>query len=349
MLLTDLTPPVQDLNNTADTLLRMSLGLYQSQALYVVAKLGIADLLQDGPKTVTQLAQLSKSNSQSLYLVLRALASVGIFTIEGEDGQTFSLTPLASPLTSNHPSSLRDFIIFLGAPWHLQVWGALGQGVKTGKSAFQNVFKLGLFPYLILHPTQAITLKKGMVSLASACLPIVLQNYDFSQFQKIVNLGGGNDTILADILAKYPQVKGVLCDRARKIKLGAKSLESQGVMSRCEIVTENFFQNVPQGGECYIMKSTIQDWGRERTRQVLEKCGKAMALGGKVILLEKVVPLGNAPSLSKWLDLEMLVMGRGRSLTAAEYEEFLTSAGWKMTRIIYTGSLVNIIEAVKNC
>ena len=330
-----------------ETLLEMSFGMYNTQAIYTVAKLGIADLFADDQdcKSVDELAQLAQADTQSLYIVLRTLVSIGIFT-EGEK-QQFQLTPLAKYLQSEHPSSLRNFMIFMGESWHFQVWGALFNNVKTGKSAFKHVFKIGLFPYMLLNPSKMKVLKKGMASLASACLPAVLGSYDFSSFKKIVNLNGGQDTIIAEILKNSPCLQGVLFDKSRNLKGAKEMLETYKVANRCEIVAGNSAEFVPDNCDCYVMKSTIQDWGVKRSLATLKNCHQLMKENDKILLLEKVIPPGNNPSFSKWLDLEMLVMGRGRALTEAEYREFLAQAGFQVTKVVYTKSLINVIEAVK--
>lgn len=330
-----------------ETLLEMSFGMYNTQAIYVAAKLGIADLFQDDQdvKSINELAQLAHADTQSLYVVLRTLVSIGIFA--EDEKQKFQLTSLAKYLQSDYPASLRDFMIFMGESWHFQVWGALFHNVTTGKSAFKHVFKLGLFPYMLLNPGKMKVLKKGMASLASACLPAVLGSYDFSSMQKIVNLNGGQDTLIAEILKNNPALQGILFDKPRALKGTKDMLKAHGVANRCEIVAGNSAEFVPGDCDCYVMKSTIQDWGVKRTLATLKNCHQLMKENDKILLLEKVIPPGNNPSFSKWLDLEMLVMGRGRALTEAEYREFLAQAGFKVTQVVYTTSLINVIEAVK--
>jgi hypothetical protein len=341
------TNPVNPTNGKglAETLLHFSTGMYQTQAIYVAAKLGIADLLQDGAKSIEEIAQFTDTDEQSLYLVLRALASIDIFS--EDENQKFYLTPLANYLKTDFPGSLRAFAIFLGEPWHTQVWGDILTNVKTGTSAFENVFGMPLFPYLKQHPELAQTLSQGMASLAASCTPAILASYNFSAIGTLVNVAGGQDALLAGILKMNPFMKGILFDLPPAIEKVRPLIEAKGVIDRCEILAGNFLESVPGGGDAYIMKSIIHELDADRAMTILKNCHRAMSENAKLLLLEKVIPPGNQRGFSKWLDLEMLVMGRGRGRTEAQYREFLAEAGFTLTRVFYSESPINVIEAVK--
>ncbi|MBG1264112.1 methyltransferase [Nostoc commune] len=326
-------------------LLQMSNGTFVTQTIYVAAKLGIADLLKDGAKSSDELATLTDVDAESLYPMLRTLSSIGIFA-EGEN-QQFQLTPLAEYLQTDIPGSMRAFAMFIGEPWHLQVWGDILHSVKTGKIAFENVYGMEISQYLTQHPEVAEIVNKGMTSLTSSLMPAVLASYNFSPISKIVDVGGGHGLLIAEILKANPTIKGILFDQPPVVKEARHLIEAKGVEKRCEIVGGNFFESVPSGGDAYILKSVIHDWDAERAQTILKNCHQAMAENTKLLLLEKVIPPVNQPSMSQWLDLEMFVMGAGRERTEIEYRELLAAAGFMLTKVIYTQSPIDIIEAVK--
>ncbi|MGH7998640.1 MAG: methyltransferase [Brasilonema sp.] len=328
-----------------ETLLQMTIGVCVSQSIYVAAKLGIADLLKDGAKSSDELATLTDVDAESLYRVLRALSSINIFA-EDENRQ-FKLTPLAEYLQTDVPGSMRAFAMFIGDPWHLQVWGDILHSVKTGKIAFENVYGMEISQYLRQYPEIAQIVNKAMTSLTSSLMPAVLASYDFSPISKIVDVGGGHGLLIAEILKANPTIKGILFDQPPVVKEARHLIEAKGVEKRCEIVGGNFFESIPSGGDAYILKSIIHDWDAERAQTILKNCHQAMAENAKLLLLEKVIPPVNQPSMSQWLDLEMLVMGAGRERTEMEYRELLAAAGFMLTKVIYTQSPIDIIEAVK--
>ncbi|MCL6753161.1 methyltransferase [Nostoc sp. CCCryo 231-06] len=327
-----------------EKLLQMITGVWVTQSIYVAAKLGVADLLKDGAKSIEELAKLTDVDATSLYRVLRALCSNGIFA-EAEN-QQFQLTPLAEYLQTDVPGSMRAFAIFIGEPWHLQVWEELLHSVKTREIAFENAHGMGILPYLKQHPEIAQILNKAMTSLTLSSIPAVLTNYEFSPNSKIVDVGGGQGILIAEILKANPTIQGILFDQPSVVEGARHLIQAQGVAERCEIAAGNFFESVPSSGDTYILKGVIHDWDNEQALTILKNCHQGMAENGKLLLLEKVIPAANEPSISKWLDLEMLLMG-GRERTETQYRELLADAGFIITNVIYTHSPTDIIEAVK--
>jgi hypothetical protein len=327
------------------TLLQMITSVWLTQSIHVAAKLGIADLLKEGAKSCDELAKLTDADARHLYRVLSALSSVGIFA-EGEN-QQFQLTPLAESLQTDVPDSMRAFAIFFGESWHMQVWGDLFNSVKTGKNAFQNVYGMEISPYLRQHPEKAQILNEAMTSFTLSSISTVLDSYDFSSIHQIVDIGGGHGILIAEILKANPKMKGILSDLPSVVEGARYLLNAQGVAERCEIVGGNFFESVPNGGDAYILKGVIHNWDNEHVLSILKNCHQAMAENGKLLILEKVIPPANQPSLSKLLDLEMLLMGGGCERTETEYQKLLAAAGFMLTKVVNTQSSVDIIEAIK--
>lgn len=326
-------------------LLHMVTGCWISQALYVTAKLGIADLLQEKPQSCTRLREATQTHAETLYRVLRALASVGVF-VEDEEGR-FSLTPLAEPLRTDVPGSLRAFAIMLGEPEHWRAWEGVLHSVRTGQPAFDHVFGIPLFQYFPTHPEAARIFDDAMTSRSAQENTAIIAAYDFTTAHTVVDVGGGQGSLLASILDVHPNACGVLFDLPHVLAPARTRLESAGQAARWAFVAGDFFAAVPAGGDLYLLKKVIHDWGDERAQQILMNCHTAMSGTGRLLLIEPVIPPGNAPSFNKLLDLLMLVWNAGgRERTEREHQGLLASAGFRLSRVIPTRAGISILEAV---
>jgi hypothetical protein len=329
------------------TMLHMAVGSWVSQAIYVVAKLGIADLLQDGAKTCGTLAEATQTNASALHRVLRALASLNVFA-EDEDGR-FRLTPLADCLRTAAPGSLRAFAIMLGEEEHWRAWGDVMHSVKTGQPAFDHVFGAPYFHYLAEHEEAARLFNEGMTSRGGPENDAIVSGYDFSEFATVVDVGGGQGALLAAILRATSSTKGVLFDLPHVIAAGRAALSQTTQAPRHQFREGNFFDAVPSGGDAYILKKVIHDWDDERALSILKSCREAMNSTGRLLLIEPIIPPGNAASFNKLLDLLMLVWtSGGRERTEAEHRTLLASAGLQVVRVITTESPLVIIEAARH-
>ena len=327
------------------SLLQKVTGTWVAQAISVVAKLGTADVLADGPKGADQLAEAAHVHAPSLYRVLRTLASVGIFA-EGNDGR-FRLTPLAEPLRSDAPGSLRSFAIMLGEEWHWRPWGHLLHSVTTGQPAFEHAYGTEFFDYLAGQPEAAAIFDAAMTSRSNQDNDAVPAAYDFSGIRTVVDVGGGRGSFLASILRANPEMRGILFDQPHVLAGARQLVETAGLGGRCDLVAGDFFESVVDGGDAYILKKVIHDWDDDRAVQILERCREAMPADGRLLLVETVIPPGNDPSFGKLLDLHMLVWTGGKERTEAEYRVLLATAGFGLTRIVPTGSPVSVIEAIR--
>ena len=322
-------------------LTEIMLGSIASQSLYVAAKLGIADLLANGPQPVNELARATETDAPSLYRVLRALASLGIFT--EQNNQVFALTPTAEALRSDAPNSLRNVAIFWGEDWHWDVWGKILYSVRTGKPAWSQVHPGEVFDYFQQNPQAGEIFNRAMSSFTGLATTAVVDAYDFSGIETLVDIAGGHGRLLAGILEANPTMRGVLFDLPHVLE-GA--LKASSVRDRCEFISGDFFAGVPSGGDAYIMKHIIHDWDDNRAIQILENIRRAMNPSGRVLLVEALIADGNNQDFGKLLDIEMLVSPGGKERTAAEYEELLSRAGLRLTRIVPTKSPYSVIEAV---
>ncbi len=313
-----------------------------TQAIYVASELGIADLLAEGPQTAGELARDTKTHAEALYRVLRALASVGIFA-EDDDGR-FSLTPIAENLRTDRPDSLRAFGIMLGAEFY-QSWGNLLYSVQTGEQGFQRRYGVPFFQYMTEHPDRHSIYDTAMMVHGIAETEPMLDAYDFSGFSTVVDVGGGNGRMLAAILNRHPGVEGILFDLPAVAERSGTIISGLGLSERCRIVGGDFFTSVP-AADAYVLRHVIHDWDDEDAATILRNCRDAMNPGGRILLVETVIPALNEPCFGKWLDLMMLLVG-GRERTEEQYRRLFRQAGLTLNRVVPTAHEVSVIEGVQ--
>jgi SAM-dependent methyltransferase len=330
--------PTKKANPSPPLLLQMATGYWVSQAIYVAAKLGIADLLKDGPQSCVALAASTGSDAPSLFRLMRALSSVGIFSPLGRD--RFALSRLAETLQTEVHGSLRAMVITIGEI-HYQACGNLLHSVQTGSPSFNNVFGASLFDYLQQNVDAADAFNQGMANVSSMMAYAILMAYDFAGISSIVDVGGGQGRLLEKILQFTPDIKGTVFDTASTIERG-----NNACTRRCSYVAGDFFISVPQGADAYILCGVIHDWDDGRAITILRNCRRAMADTGKLLLVDMLVPETDGMSFSKLLDLNMLAMTGGRERTKAEFRALLDAADYKLTRIIPTMAPQSVIEAV---
>ncbi len=325
-------------------LMQMTTGKWVSQAIYVAAKLKVADLLKQGPKSYQDIAKSTNSHAMSLYRVLRALASIGIFT-EIDKG-SFALTPMAEYLCSDVPSSVRAWATMVGEEWHWNMWGEILLAVQSGKPSFDHVYNMRPFEFFAKNPEDGKLFDQAMTGFSAAEIAAVVESYDFSQFNRLVDVGGGHGSLLISVLKNNPGVKAILYDLPPVAEGAAEAMASESLNHRCEVLAGDFFESVPSGGDAYIMKHIIHDWNDEHALRILKNCHRAMASATKLLLIEMVIPSGNEPFFGKFLDLEMLLIG-GSERTESEYAALFESAGFKLTRVVPTHSPVAVIEGIR--
>lgn len=325
---------------------QLAFGASITQALYVAAKLGIADLLAAGPQPVSRLAMDTKTHERSLYRVLRSLAGIGVF--QETEPKVFALTPYADALRSDAPNSFRNAAIFMGEEFQWSIWSHTLYSVQTGQSGWSHVHGAEAFDSLDKHSAQAEIFNRAMTDMTVAVAPAIVEACDFSGFATVADIAGGYGYLLAQILKANPHLKGLLFDMPTVVAGAGALLEKEGVAARVNTVGGSFFEAVPAGADAYLMKHIIHDWNDERASNILRNIRAAMPDHGKLLIVESVVPPGNEPHQSKVLDLSMLVMAGGAERTAGEYLALLAAVGLRLTRIIPTLSPLSIIEAVKD-
>jgi len=319
---------------------------WQSQLVFVAARLGIADALVQGPLTADEIAARVGAHAPYLKRVLRALASLGIFAADPHG--RFHLNRLSQTLRSDHPESLRNFALMLVDDYNWSAWGALEHSVRTGHSAFEHVHGAPVFPWMQQHPDKEKMFSASMASLSAMENAAVARAYAFGKLQRIVDVGGAHGHLLVTILRSYVKLRGVLFDQPQVIDeaLQAGYVTSPDVSSRIELARGDFFESVPAGAEAYLMKYITHDWNDGQCVQMLGNCRKAMASDGRVLVVDHVVAPGNRFDWGKLLDINMMVMLGSRERTKEEFRHLFARAGLRMKRVIRTGTPLSILEAL---
>jgi hypothetical protein len=312
-------------------------GIVAAQAIYAAAKLRISDLLASGPRTIAELASDSDANPAALERLLRALASIGMFALE-PDGR-FRNTALTEVLRCDHSESQRNSALFLPAPFLWRPIGELYDSVRSGKAAFPRIFGQQFFDYLAAHPDDAATFNSAMTQGVAWTSPALLATYDFSRFQQLVDVGGGQGALLRDVLSANPRLRGILFDLP-EVVAGASEILEGDVAARSQIVAGSFFDSVPPGASAYLMKGVIHDWPDDDAVKILQAIRRAIPPDGTLLLIENVAGADARPT--GLLDLLMLVLG-GRDRPEADFRSLLAATGYCLTRIINIGAS-SIIE-----
>ncbi|HZO24683.1 MAG TPA: methyltransferase [Chloroflexota bacterium] len=331
-----------------DALLR-TVNAYQiSRAAHVAASLGIADLLAAGPRDIDDLAAATQTQASTLYRLLRALASVGIFAeVEDADGnRRFALTPQAQYLRSDTPGSVRNWAVLMGRPYYQQAWAYLDESIKTGQAVFPTVHGATLWEYRQAHPEEGAIFDAAMTGMSGGATAAIVAGYDFSGFASLVDVGGGHGELIAAILAANPGLRGVLFDQPHVVAGAPSLLARAGIADRCEVVGGSFFDAVPGGAEVYLLMSIVHDWDDDSAVRILRICRSAMSESSRLLLIEQVVAPPNQPDRAKIGDLNMLVLHGGRERTADEFRALLASAGLRLSTIRPTRIGQSLLESV---
>jgi O-methyltransferase domain/Dimerisation domain len=322
------------------------MGRWVSRLIYVAAKLELADRLKHGPRTVEELATAAEVQAPALYRVLRALASVGIFA-EAKD-KRFKLTPLAATLQKAAPSSMHAAALMLGEKYWEDAWAQLLHGVKTGEMPFLKAHGIPPFEYLEKHPEDLKIFGETMTSVSSTENPAISAALKLSGIRTIVDVGGGNGSLLATILKANSKLKGVLFDQPSVVTRAKQDqyVTAKGVAERCSLESGNFFEAVPKGGDAYLMKRTLHDWDDERCAKILANCRAAMSEKGMVLVVDAVIAPGNEYDRGKLMDIQMFVIG-GHERTKQDFATVFKNAGLKLTRVVPTKCPLSIVVGIR--
>jgi hypothetical protein len=323
------------------TLLEMVRAYQISQPIYVAARLGIADRLANGPRSIEDLARDTGTHPRSLYRLLRLLASRGVFVETA--GECFGLSPLSECLRGDVPGSVCDLVISWGHPILWLPWGRLLDSVRTGKPAFELVYGRGFYEHLATDPEDGAMFRAAMASNQTHTL--LADVYDFSGIGEIVDVGGGNGRLLAAVLSKHSGMRGVLLDTPAVVSAAEAVLRGAGVAERCRVVGGDFLAAVPGGADAYVVSNVLMDCDDTTAVNLLGNCRRAMPVHGRLLAVERVIPADNTPSLAHLNDVMALVVTGGRIRTEREFSALFAAAGLGLARVIPTPVGHFVLEA----
>jgi hypothetical protein len=326
-------------------LARLINGFQVSQALRVAATLDLADALAGRSATSDELAVATGTDPRSLYRLMRALASVGV--LHEDDAGGFSLTAVGECLRSDAPESLAGWAAFAGGPENWRAWGHLLHSVETGENAFRSLHGVDVWEYRSGRPEESAVFDRAMASLTSRVQDGLVAAYDFGRFETVADIGGGNGSLLATVLAAYPGVRGILFDEAHVVARAEAVLASAAVADRCTIVAGDFFAEVPPA-DAYLLKSILHDWEDPEATAILRSCRRAAPLQGVIVAVERLVAAPNEGPDAKFSDLNMLVAPGGRERTLGEFGALFAEAGWELVETTPLQSGFNVIAAVSS-
>ncbi len=321
-----------------EKLLRLFSGEWVSRGIYVAAKLGIPDILESGAKSIDELSALASADTDSLYRLLHVLAGHGIFH-ESED-RIFTNSDEGVLLTKSHPDSLRSLCVFYGEDIH-KAWDALLSSIQQGTPAFQLTFDQPVFSYFKNNPTRAALFQNAMKEKSQAVIQSTLSAYDFTAYNKIYDIGGGQGEFLKALLNEYPQTTATL------FELPEVTNQLPEIHQNIELCCGDFFAEIPQGGDLYILKSVLHDWDDARAAQILENCCKAMNSNSRLLIVETVLQEGSQSSYANSMDLLMLAITGGKERTLTSFEEMLKKSQLLLEKVYPTTTEFSILEVKK--
>ncbi len=364
----------EDIQTSTSTLFDLIIkGQLITQSIPIVVDLKIADYLKDGPKSVEELAEITNSHPDSLYRLLRMLSSVGIFAeVKGEDSnRQFKLTPMASLLQSNEKNSIKNFPLLLNIKSFRQSMNDLYYTIQTGHNAFKYANGLNFYEYLQQNQTDAEIFNDAMTAMTSSQIPLISSMYDFSQFNTVADIGGGQGILLSTILKNNPKLHGILFDLPHAIESARKNIVDKDTNNilfspSCKLIAGDFFKTIPSGADAYIIKNVLLNWDDESASTILKNCLQAMEettrksnqdkQTPKLLIIDMIMSDGDGSSfIDKFVDIIMLALIQdGRIRTEKEFSHLLKSCGFDIINIIrppspasYDNALnVSIIEAI---
>jgi len=327
----------------AAALRQLIMGFRMTQMIHAAASLGVADQLRDSPKSARALAAAVGAHPASLGRLLRALATVGIFR-ETKRGE-FELTARARLLCSDTPGSLRGMAVLYGEDWLWRAYGHTAHAVRTGEPGFDQVHGVAFYPYLQAHPHAAARFDDAMSGYSAIEARAIVEAFDFSDVPSIVDVGGGQGVLAAALLHAHPRLHATVFDLAGPIAEARRIAVNAGLHHRCNCVAGDFFVEVPPADGVVLLKSVLHNWDDSRAIVLLRNCRRAMQSGARLLIAERLLAAGDAPSEAALFDINMLVVAAGQERTQSQYRALLARAGFAVTRVIATASALSLIEA----
>lgn len=341
------TPSLEELtargSDAAEGLRRLINGYQATQAIHVAAMLGVADHMAGTPRACDEIAAAVGARPGPLYRLLRALAALGVF--REHEGRSFSLAPMGECLRADAARPLGPFAVFVGQDYQRQAWGQLLHAVRTGTQPFSAAHGMSTWEYRACHPEAGAMFNAAMTANSRRVNAAIVAAYAFDRCARVADIGGGQGSLLAEILAASPGARGVLFDQPHVVAGAAPILAAAGVGGRSEVVGGNMFEAVPGGCDTYVMKYVLHDWDDDQALRILGACARGMPADATLLVIERFVGPPNQDAAGKFADLTMLVGPGGRERTREEMADLLCDGGFRVTGVIATGTPLHITVA----
>jgi len=316
--------------------------VYLARAYYAIAELGVADLLRNGPKTCAELAAATGSHERTLFRFLRALAGFGVFADDGQG--RFSLTPRGWSLLSDIRGSERYWTILVGLDTHWQACGRVLDMIRTGRSAYDLAYGKSFYSVCLDDPALHDIFRKGMNGWTEWQCREIVRHYDFGRFRRVVDVGGGLGSLVTEILLRNPRLHGTLYDQPTTAERARSRIAEAGLAERCEAVGGSFLESVPAGGDVYLLKHVLRDWGDADALKILRNCHAAMPADGTLLVIDASMdPRNGTDRLVKLMDLEQMIIVMGALRTQAEFDRLFAETGFRHWKTCRTGIVDTLI------
>ncbi|MGP4009565.1 methyltransferase [Streptomyces sp. 4N124] len=325
-----------------DIMLQMTGGFQVSQAVYVVAKLDLPTMLDEagGPLTVSELAEKSGAKAEPLRRLLRTLASMGVFIL---DGDRVSLTPIGATLSRNAADSVRA-VALMWMETHYAPFSDLLHTLRTGEPAADHYLGKPFFDWVTEEPDRTRQFSDAMAAVTNGFRTGMFDDYELPAGELVADIGGADGSVLAELIKDLPDRRGIVFDLPAVTPAARSNIAARGLDDRVEVVAGDFFDSVPVA-DIYVLSYILHDWDDAASVSLLQSAAKAGGPGARVLIFEAIVPDGAEPHVAKTIDLTMLAMGSGKERTRAEYESLLNAAGITIDRVVPTSTPYSIIEA----
>jgi O-methyltransferase domain/Dimerisation domain len=321
-------------------MLELLSGFVVSQALYVIAELGVATALLGGPRTVEDLASTTGAHADALWRIIRFLAPLGVFR---SDGRKVEVTDLGRTLADGPADSVRGTARYY-METHYAPFGKLLHTARTGEPGAIKYFGKPFFEWINESPRLAAIQNAAMAGGRRAARANLLEVYQLPKGETIADIGGADGTLLAELLANRPECRGIVFDLPNVVAKATETLATAGLSNRATVVGGDFFDHVPTA-DVYVMSIVLHDWDNASAVRILRNIAKAAAPGAHLVLLEMVMPEGDGPHFTKMIDLIMMTLLGGRERTETEWRQLLAEGGFILDRIVSSSGMFSAIEA----
>ncbi|MDV7353442.1 methyltransferase [Rhodococcus oxybenzonivorans] len=329
---------MSDINNRVR---KQIMGYIVSQAIAAVCELGVPDKLSNGSRSLPDLATSVGADADALGRFMRVLVAEGLFMEEAAG--RFALTEAGELLRVDTPGSLRHLVGLMSKEAYT-VWGHSLHSVRTGKESFTEAFGRPYFEWLSDNPSASDEFDRCQAGLVEVRL-LPLLNRDWAKTTTVVDIGGGAGTLIETLLGSHPHLRGTVFDLPHVVAESASKFCSADIGDRTTVVGGNFFEEVPQNGDVYVLSQILHDWDDESAGKILGNCRRAISGNGRLLIVEQVLPEVATAHPMALLDLHMLVLLGGRERTATEWRRLLSGHGFTLESIT-PGPRSSVIESV---